>query len=92
MTEVLGITSKARVTLYSVDWCGWCLRARAWLDEHGVVYGEIEVQDLQPERHEVLDGSGQYEEPVIQVELGSDRHVFLDEQHPELAKLLGISM
>lgn len=90
MTGVSGPNLNARVTLYSVDWCGWCHRARAWLDEHGVAYREIEVQDLQPERREVLEVSGQYEVPVILVELGSDRHVFLDELDPELPKILGL--
>ena len=31
------------VTLYTVPGCPLCVRARAWLDRHGVVYRERDV-------------------------------------------------
>jgi glutaredoxin len=85
------LDSKPEVTLYSVDWCGWCHLARAWLEEHAVSYQEIEVPDLQQERHEVLKISGQLEVPVIVVECDSRHHVFLDEHNPELRHVLGVA-
>ena len=89
---VADLGSKPEVTLYSVDWCGWCHLARAWLDEHAVSYREIEVPDLQQERHEVLEISGQLEVPVIVVERDGQRHVFLDEHNLELRQVLGLTV
>ncbi len=78
------------VTLYSVPWCGWCHRASAWLDRHGVDYEEVSVEDFQPMRSEVIAVSGQMEVPVIVVELGGERYTFLDETDQRLHELLGV--
>ncbi len=86
-----GRESRPRVTLYSVNWCGWCHRARAWLGRHGIEFDEIEVPDFQPHRSEVIKVSGQMEVPVILVEIGGKRHVFLEESDPRLHALLGTS-
>ena len=82
--------SAAKVTLYSVPWCGWCHRASAWLDHHGIDYEEIRVADFQPMRSEVIEVSNQMEVPVIVVELGGARHTFLDETDQGLHELLGV--
>jgi len=87
---VVNRTSEPEVTLYSVGWCGWCDLARAWLDEHDVFYREIDVPDVQRERHEVLQISGQLEVPVIVVERDGHRHVFLDERNSKLRQVLGL--
>ena len=84
--------SEPKVTLYSVSWCGWCDLARAWLDEHDVSYREIDVPDMQQERHEVLQVSGQLEVPVIVVEFDGQQHVFLDERNSELRQVLGLKV
>lgn len=34
---------RERVTLYVVPDCPLCMRARAWLERHGVEYGERDV-------------------------------------------------
>ncbi len=83
--------SHPRVTLYSVNWCGWCHRASAWLESRSIEFDEIEVPDFQPHRSEVIEVSGQMEVPVIVVQVGSERHVFLEESDPQLHALLGAS-
>ena len=89
---VVNRISEPEVTLYSVGRCGWCDLARAWLDEHDVSYREIDVPDMQKERHEVLQISGQFEVPVIVVECDGKRHVFLDERNSELRQVLGLAV
>ena len=55
-------------------------------------YREIDVPDMQKERHEVLQISGQFEVPVIVVECDGKRHVFLDERNSELRQVLGLAV
>jgi mycoredoxin len=35
------------VTLYSAPWCGYCRVAKRFLDEHGVTYTEINIDEDQ---------------------------------------------
>ena len=35
------------VTLYSAPWCGYCRIAKRFLDEHGVAYTEINIDEDQ---------------------------------------------
>ena len=35
------------VTLYSAPWCGYCRTAKRFLDEHGVAYTEINIDEDQ---------------------------------------------
>jgi mycoredoxin len=35
------------VTLYSAPWCGYCRIAKRFLDEHGVAYTEINIDEEQ---------------------------------------------
>ena len=55
-------------------------------------YREIDVPDVQRERHEVLQISGQLEVPVIVVERDGQRHVFLDERNSKLRQVLGLTV
>ena len=86
-----GGASHPRVTLYAVSWCEWCHAARVWLERHGIEFHEIRVPDFQPHRSDVIEISGQMEVPVIVVEVGAERHVFLEETAPRLHELLGVS-
>lgn len=31
------------VTLYSATWCGYCKKARAYLDIHGIPYNDVDI-------------------------------------------------
>jgi glutaredoxin 3 len=35
----------ALVRMYTTRWCGYCVRAKALLDAHGVAYEEIDLGD-----------------------------------------------
>ncbi|MDP6349711.1 MAG: glutaredoxin domain-containing protein [Chloroflexota bacterium] len=78
------------ITLYGVEWCPWVRRARNWLESHGLPYEWVVVPDAQWERQEVVAVSGQMEVPVIVVAHDGQRHVFLEETHPDLPGLLNL--
>jgi len=64
--------STAPVTLYTTQWCPFCIRAKQLLDQKSAAYREISV-DGQPElRQEMMQKSGQFTVPQIWI---SDRHV-----------------
>jgi len=33
------------IVLYSTTWCGDCRRSKRWLDEHGVAYTNINIEE-----------------------------------------------
>ena len=39
-----GMTVSADVVLYSASWCGYCKKARAWLQEHNVSFVERDIE------------------------------------------------
>lgn len=43
----------AALTVYSAPWCGYCVRLKARLDEAGIGYREVDV-DNQPEALDVI--------------------------------------
>ena len=34
-----------RIQMYTTDWCGYCVRAKALLDGRGIAYEEIQLDD-----------------------------------------------
>jgi glutaredoxin len=54
------------VVLYYADWCGYCTKARRWLDERGVDY---ELRDIDEPRYgdELTEVSGGKSIPVLSV-------------------------
>ncbi|MCZ7679321.1 MAG: glutaredoxin family protein [Sandaracinaceae bacterium] len=35
---------RVRITMYSTSWCGYCRRARAYMDAEGIAYVEHDVE------------------------------------------------
>lgn len=35
--------SPPRVVMYATDWCGYCARARAYFEENGIAYTELDI-------------------------------------------------
>jgi glutaredoxin len=48
------------VILYATQWCGYCKKTRAFLDQKGIAYFEydIEASDIGRSQYEQLDGNG----------------------------------
>ena len=55
----------AKVVLYTTDWCGYCARARALLDERGVKYEDIDVDAVNGARAQMRERSGRTTVPQI---------------------------
>jgi mycoredoxin len=36
--------ASAQITVYSTAWCSDCRRAKRWLDEHGVAYTNVDIE------------------------------------------------
>ena len=53
------------VTLYTTRFCPYCIRARNLLDEKGVAYQDIAVDNNPQLRHEMVARSGRHTVPQI---------------------------
>ena len=58
----------ARVEIYTTRWCGYCVRAKALLDERGIAYEEISLDDDPAFRQRVHDLSGRWTVPQILID------------------------
>ena len=54
--------------MYTTAWCGFCLRAKALLEEHGLPFEEIRVDDDPSFRARLLDLTGRWTVPQILID------------------------
>jgi glutaredoxin len=71
-----------KIRLFIKTYCGWCDRAKDWLDERGIAYETINVNTDQKAFDEMIRLSGQTLAPVIDV----DGKILADFGPDELAK------
>ena len=53
------------ITVYSSDWCPFCTRAKMLLDQKGVTYEEIKVDNQPSKRAQMTKLSGRTSVPQI---------------------------
>jgi glutaredoxin 3 len=58
----------ARIEVYTTAWCGYCERAKALLQERGLAYEEIRIDDDPAFRAKLLDLTGRWTVPQIVVD------------------------
>lgn len=58
----------AKIELYTTAWCGFCLRAKALLEEHGLPYEEIRIDDDPSFRDRLLELTGRWTVPQILID------------------------
>jgi glutaredoxin 3 len=57
-----------RICLYTTEWCGYCVRAKALLDARGLVYDEISLDDDPAFRQRVHDLGRQWTVPLVTID------------------------
>jgi GrxC family glutaredoxin len=58
-------------TIYTTQYCGWCKRANAVLDQRGIAYREVDVTEDRELQKEMVQRTGRQSVPQI----------FLDDEH-----------
>ena len=53
------------IKLYTSNWCSYCVAAKRFFEEHRIKYEEINIEDENISRHELLELSGGYTVPQI---------------------------
>jgi glutaredoxin 3 len=56
------------VVMYTTPWCGYCRRAKALLEERGIPYEEIDLDDDPAFRQRLFDLTGGWTVPQIVVD------------------------
>ena len=51
--------------MYTTDWCGYCVRAKALLDAKGIEYDEVNVDSDPGFRRRLLELTGNWTVPQI---------------------------
>ena len=54
--------------MYTTEWCGYCVRAKAFLDARQIAYEEIHLDDDPAFRQHLLDLTGGWTVPQILVD------------------------
>jgi glutaredoxin 3 len=58
----------ARVRMYTTRWCGYCMRARQLLEDKGLEYEEIPLDDDPAFRQRLFDLTGGWTVPQILID------------------------
>ena len=79
------------ITMYVSDWCPYCQRAKSLLTKKNVVFSEINIEDDEAMREEMMARSNRHTVPQIFI---GDKHVggcddlFALDQSGELDRLI----
>lgn len=57
-----------RIRLYTTEWCGYCVRAKALLDARHLPYDEVSLDDDPAFRQRVFDLGRQWTVPLVTID------------------------
>jgi len=57
-----------RIQMYTTSWCGYCVRAKALLEQRGIAYEEIRLDDDPSFRQKLLELTGGWTVPQIVID------------------------
>lgn len=57
-----------KVIIYFLPTCGFCQQAKSYLRQHNIDYKEVDVDKDPAAQSEMIEKSGQYSVPVIDVD------------------------
>ncbi len=77
---------KHQVRVFSTKTCPYCVTLKAYLDEKGVKYEDIDVGENQEASKEMIDKSGQMGVPVTDI----DGQIIIGFDKPKINQLLDI--
>ncbi len=60
--------ARHKVRVFSTAMCPWCVRAKQYLEEKGIEFEDINVQEDQNAAREMVEKSGQTGVPVIEID------------------------
>ena len=78
--------------MYSTTWCGYCIRAKALLEQRGLEYEEVVMDDDPAFRQKMLDLTGRWTVPQIfidDVPIGGYTELWAMDRDGKLAALTG---
>jgi glutaredoxin 3 len=75
------------VTVYTTPTCSWCQAAKQHLTSHGVSFEEVDVAADMQRAREMVQKSGQYGVPVIEI----DGEIVVGFDRERINQLLGIT-
>jgi glutaredoxin 3 len=58
----------SRVVVYTTGWCGYCIRAKSLLEQRGIVYLEVSLEDDPAFRETVYDLGKQSTVPLVMID------------------------
>jgi glutaredoxin 3 len=75
------------IKIYSTPTCPWCKKTKAYLEEKGFQYQNIDVSNDEAMQKEMIDKSGQMGVPVIDI----DGKIIVGFDKEQIDKTLNIS-
>lgn len=57
-----------RIVVYTTEWCGYCERAKALLERHGLEYEEVRIDEQPDFRRRLLELTGGWTVPQIVID------------------------
>lgn len=80
------------ITIYTTKTCGYCKATKAFLQEQGASYEEIDVGSDRVKAREMIEASGQMGVPVIMIGEGKESKIIIGFDKEALAEALSISL
>ena len=82
--ETQGVTTMAKVKVFSTPTCPWCIKVKDYLKENKVEFEDLDVSTNAEARNQMLEKSGQMGVPVIDV----NGKIIVGFNQPEVEKAL----
>ena len=58
----------SRIRVYTTRWCAYCVRAKALLDDRGIAYEEVSLDDEPAFRQKLFDLTGSRTVPQVLID------------------------
>ena len=80
-----------KITIYSTTWCPSCVSAKKLLDAKGLSYEEINIEEVNISREQLLEITGGHTVPQIVINnktIGGFENLMMLNQNGELDKII----